>query len=246
MKHATTRGGAGLTDTEADQQLGIIGKRPPPIVRPALAVEVANNLRRMILEGELKAGEKINEKALTEYFGISRTPLREAMKVLAVEGLLDLIPNRGAVISQDTIEDLREGFPVLAALEGVAGELAAQTAGEAEIAEIEAMTRKLRETFQDGDRPHYFQINQAIHNAILAASGNDTLQRTHASLARRIHRARYRANLTRTRWLTALKEHEEIARALRNREAQRLGVLLKQHMMNKLDVLLDEAGNRPE
>lgn len=212
-----------------------------PIGRPALAVEVTDRLRQMILEGALVPGEKIQEKLLTEQFGVSRTPLREALKVLAAEGLLELIPNRGAVISRQTAEELAEIFPVLAALEGLAGEEAARNASDADLAEIAALTVELRRSFDESDRPHYFATNQAIHNRIIAASRNATLGRSHALLAYRAQRARYQANLTPQRWAAAVAEHERIADLLVRREADEAGAQMKQHILNKLKAVLSGA-----
>ncbi|MBE0452977.1 MAG: GntR family transcriptional regulator [Roseovarius sp.] len=207
--------------------------RSEPIGRTALAVEITNRLRQMILEGLLQPGEKINEKALTEQFGVSRTPLREALKVLAAEGLLDLIPHRGAVITRQSEAELAEVFRVLAALEGLAGELATENADDEALDEIEALTRDLRTSFDKSDRPTYFRINQAIHKAILAATGSDTLLRSHELLAFRVQRARYQANLTSARWRAAVEEHEAIAAALRARDANRAGSLMKMHLLSK-------------
>ena len=204
-----------------------------PIGRTALAVEIANRLRQMILEGQLQPGEKINEKALTEQFGVSRTPLREALKVLAAEGLLDLIPHRGAVITRQSEAELSEVFCVLAALEGLAGELATMQADAETVQDIEEMTAALRRTYEEADRPTYFRINQAIHKAILAAAGNVTLLRTHELLAFRVQRARYQANLTPERWRAAVEEHEAIIEALRTRDAERCGKLMKDHLLSK-------------
>ncbi|MFO7758888.1 MAG: GntR family transcriptional regulator [Roseovarius sp.] len=209
------------------------GPAPDPIGRTALAVEITNRLRQMILEGQLQPGEKINEKRLTEQFGVSRTPLREALKVLANEGLLDLIPNRGAVITRQSEAELAEVFRVLAALEGLAGELAAEQADGAALEEIATLTRDLRQSFEKSDRPTYFRINQAIHNAILAAAGNDTLWRSHELLAFRVQRARYQANLTPERWRAAVEEHEAIAAALCARDAARTARLMQDHMIRK-------------
>ena len=186
--------------------------KPDPIGRTALAVEITNRLRQMILEGQLQPGEKINEKALTEQFGVSRTPLREALKVLAAEGLLDLIPHRGAVITRQSEAELAEVFCVL---------------------EIAEMTAALRRTYDEADRPTYFRINQAIHKAILAAAGNETLVRAHELLAFRVQRARYQANLTPERWRAAVEEHEAIIEALRARDAERCGKLMKDHLLRK-------------
>lgn len=206
---------------------------PQPIGRKALAVEISERLRQMILEGQLQPGEKINEKLLTQQFGVSRTPLREALKVLAAEGLLELIPNRGAVITRQSMAELSEVFRVLASLEALAGELAAENAEQAEIDEIHALTMELRTSYREQDRPTYFRINQMIHTKILAAARNDTLSRMHESIAFRVQRARYQANLTAERWANAVAEHEAIAEALRARDAENSGRLLKKHLLRK-------------
>ncbi|SLN20639.1 HTH-type transcriptional repressor CsiR [Roseovarius gaetbuli] len=208
--------------------------KPEPIGRTALAVEITNRLRQMILEGQLEPGGKINEKLLTEQFGVSRTPLREALKVLASEGLLDLIPHRGAVITRQSEAELAEVFRVLAALEGLAGELAAVAASDGDLKAIEAMTQELRRSYEETDRPTYFRINQAIHKSILAAADNETLLRSHELLAYRVQRARYQANLTPDRWRAAVEEHEAIAEALCAREAAKTAERMKDHLLKKL------------
>ena len=218
---------------EHSQEADMTELRPDPIGRTALAVEITNRLRQMILEGQLQPGEKINEKRLTEQFGVSRTPLREALKVLASEGLLDLIPHRGAVITRQSDAEMAEVFHVLAALEGLAGELAAQNASDAALTEIADMTEHLRRSFEQADRPTYFRINQAIHKAILAAAGNETLIKSHEVLAFRVQRARYQANLTPARWRAAVEEHEAIAEALSARKPNRTGRLMKEHLLSK-------------
>jgi DNA-binding GntR family transcriptional regulator len=213
--------------------------------RPALAVELTDRLRRMILEGELKPGEKIPERMLTERFGVSRTPVREAVKVLAAEGLIVLVQNRGAVVSTVTVAEMEEVFPVLAALEAVAGELACRQATDAEIAAIRNLNTAMHAAFDDGDRPSYFEINQQIHAAILAAARNATLANQHQIVARRAARARYQANLTPERWRQALDEHDAILEALEARDARRLGVLMKEHMEHKLRSLAPAIDGAP-
>ena len=208
--------------------------KPDPIGRTALAVEITNRLRQMILEGVMQPGEKINEKALTTQFGVSRTPLREALKVLAAEGLLDLIPHRGAVITRQSEAEVAEVFQGLAALEGLAGDLAAKVASEADLAQITEMTEQLRRSYAETDRPTYFRINQAIHKAILVASGNDTLVKSHELLAHRVQRARYQANLTPERWRAAVEEHEAIAKALSARDTATASRLMQDHLLHKL------------
>ena len=107
--------------------------------RKTLYVEIVDRLRHMIFTGELLDGSRVPEKKLCERFNISRTPLREALKVLATEGLIELLPNRGARISRLVPEDIDEVFPVIAALDALAGELAVKHISDTEITEIKAM-----------------------------------------------------------------------------------------------------------
>jgi DNA-binding GntR family transcriptional regulator len=202
--------------------------------RPALAVELTDRLRSLIMEGELKPGEKVPERLLTERFGVSRTPVREAVKILAAEGLVVLVQNRGAVVSELTVAELEEVFPVLAALEGVVGELACRQATDEEITEIRRLNDEMHRAYENGDRPTYFEINQQIHAAMLASARNPTLTQQHQIVARRASRARYQANLTGERWHEALEEHDAILRALEARDAETLGPLMKAHMEHKL------------
>ena len=207
------------------------------LVRPALSVEISDRMRRMIMEGELEPGAKVPEKALTEHFGVSRTPIREAVKILAHEGLVELVQNRGAIVAPQTADELCELFPVIAALEGAAGELAAANASDGAIAALGAHCRALRAAYEAADRPTYFDINQMIHAGIMQAAGNPTLARHHATLANRVYRARYQANLSKDRWHEATVEHEAIQAALEARDGKRLGELMREHLMHKLQAL---------
>ena len=207
------------------------------LTRPALAVEVADRLRQMIAEGDLEPGGKVPEKALTERFGVSRTPLREALKVLAAEGYVRLVPNRGSVVSELTIEALEEAFPVIAALEGAAGELACDNASDEEIAAIRKTNDAMHAAFEAGDMPAYFDLNQAIHGAILNAARNPMLVGHHRKVAQLVQRARYQANRTPKRWHEALVEHDAIVVALEARDGERLGRLMKEHLEHKLEAL---------
>ncbi|TKT82486.1 GntR family transcriptional regulator [Aquamicrobium sp. LC103] len=204
------------------------------LARPALSVELTDRVRELIMEGELKEGHKVPERYLTERFGVSRTPLREAIKVLAHEGFVVLVPNRGAVVAPQSLDEIEEILPIVGALEGLAGELAAQHASDADIRNISRLTDRLREAFEARDRPTYFQINQSIHAAIIQAAGNPALLRNHATFARRIYRARYQANLSESRWKEATEEHEKIAEALAARDAKGLGELLREHLSHKM------------
>ena len=219
-----------------DMKLEATG-RQETLTRPALAVELVDRLRQMIVDGDLEPGGKVPEKALTERFGVSRTPVREALKVLAAEGYIRLIPNRGSVVAELTIEDLEEAFPIIAALEGAAGELACHNASDAEIAAIRKTNDAMHTAFEAGDMPAYFDLNQRIHGAILSAARNPMLLGHHRKVAQLVQRARYQANRTPKRWHEALVEHDAIVVALEARDGERLGRLMKEHLEHKLEAL---------
>lgn len=198
--------------------------------------ELLAALRDFIVEGNLADGARIPERALCERFNISRTPLREALKVLAAEGLIELLPNRGARVRELNADDLRELFDVMGGLESLAGRLACERITEAEIAEIERMHHEMYHFYLRRDMHGYFRCNQAIHRMIVAAAGNATLAATYASLGGRIRRVRYSANLAkdRDRLGEAMREHEAMLDALRRRSGSELSDIMFQHLRNKL------------
>lgn len=208
-----------------------------PIRRRTLHDELTDRLRLLIVEGELVPGAKVPERALCERFGVSRTPLREALKVLASEGLVDLLHNRGAQVSRLTLEALEEAFPVMGALEALAGELAAARITEAELDRIRQLHAAMVGHHRAGNLKDYFAANQAIHEAILDAARNPTLLALTRGLAGRVRRARYMANMSPRRWAQAVEEHEEILYALGARDGRRLARLLRRHLANKFETV---------
>ncbi|MBD1545582.1 GntR family transcriptional regulator [Roseibium aggregatum] len=205
-----------------------------PIPRRTLHDELVDRLRHMIIEGELAPGEKLSEKDICALFDVSRTPLREAMKVLAKEGLIQLIPNRGATVSKLTMSDLEEAFPIMGALEAVSGELACANITDQEISRMERLHKDMVDCFKARDMSGYFQRNEQIHKLILDAAQNPTLVEMQRSLSGRVRRARYMANMSDERWAQAVAEHEEILKATKERNGPLLGSLLKAHLANKL------------
>ncbi len=209
------------------------------IERKSLHEELADILREMIVDCQLPPGERINEKQLTQQFGVSRTPLREALKVLSNEGLIQLNVNRGAIVAPVTLSDLQEVFPVLAALEGVAGELACEKITDEELQAIRRAHALMEKAYRDGDLNTYFKYNQDIHARILAAADNPTLNTHHRTLYGRVKRARFLANLSDERWKSAMKEHAEILSALDARDGVKLSAILRCHLAGKLSALTE-------
>jgi DNA-binding GntR family transcriptional regulator len=203
-----------------------------------LAQSVADRLRDWIVQGELAPSVRLNERLLCEQLGISRTPLREALKSLASEGLVSLQPNRGAIVTPLTVAGIKEIFQVLGSLESLAGELVCEHASAADIAELRAMHYQMVAHHARRDLAEYFRMNQAIHMRLVEASGNATLAQTYRQLNAHVRRARYMANLSEARWEKAVREHEAMMSALVARDAATLKQLLKEHLGAKMIAVL--------
>jgi DNA-binding GntR family transcriptional regulator len=204
------------------------------IERRPLHEEVVDRLRDRIVQSDLAPGTRLNERVLCEQLGISRTPLREAIKILATEGLVELLPNRGAIVTPLKAANIADTLAVMGSLESLAGELACAKAEEAEIAEIRALHFEMLAHHARGDLAGYFKYNQLIHLKIIEASGNPVLTNTYRQLNANVRRARYMANLSQERWDAAVREHEEILGALASRDAVRLKRLLAEHLAHKV------------
>jgi DNA-binding GntR family transcriptional regulator len=211
---------------------------PPELSARLLHQDATDRLRDMIVQGDLAPGVKLNERVLCERLGVSRTPLREALKTLASEGLVALHPNRGASVTPLTLATVRERFEVMGALEALAGDLACRHATDAQVAEIRALHFQMLAAHARGDLAEYFRHNQSIHFAIVAAGGNATLAATYRHLNANVRRARYMANLARERWDKAVREHEDMLAALAARDGPRLQRLLVEHLGAKMLAVL--------
>jgi DNA-binding GntR family transcriptional regulator len=202
----------------------------PRIPRRTLHDEVLNQLRDMIIEGRLAPGARINEVQIGAALGVSRTPLREAIKTLASEGLVDVVPARGAVVRRFQAADLVQIVEVLKQLEQLGGRLACERASDSTIAGISALHDRMMELYAARNRLEYFKLNQAIHTAIVQASGNAILAETHTMLQSRIKRMRFIGNGSPEKWAGAVAEHEEMIAALKARDGDRLVAVLGQHL----------------
>jgi DNA-binding GntR family transcriptional regulator len=205
------------------------------IKRRSLYDEVADRLRDMIIEGEIAPGSRMNERSLCERLEISRTPLREAYKVLAAEGLLEISLNRGATVARLTIEEVDQTIEVMAALERLAGRLAATRIEEPALINIQLLHERLLAHHASGDLTGYFKCNQAIHLAIMEATHNAILAQQYGMLNARIRRYRYMANLSRERWDQSMREHEAIMAYLNARDPEALAATLSAHLFAKLN-----------
>jgi len=209
------------------------------IPRQVLHQEVAVRLRQRIVEGHLAPGAKLNERELSESLHVSRTPLREAIKMLAAEGLVELLHNRGAVVAQMSQQDVADTFEVIAGLEGQSGALAAQRITDDELAEIRALHYEMLAAYTRRDLPTYYSINAQIHTLINAAARNPVLTQTWRTVNARLQAMRFRSNVDEAKWKRAVKEHERMVELLAQRDSNALRELMAQHLEHKRDAVLE-------
>ncbi|QJP17112.1 GntR family transcriptional regulator [Starkeya sp. ORNL1] len=214
------------------------------IPRRSLHGELAAQLRDMLMRGELKPGDKISEQMLCSRFGVSRTPLREALKVLANEGVLILSPNRGASVARISPSEVDELFPIMGALEMLAGEAACARATPEDVARLEAMHALMVDAYRRTDSATYLKLNRQIHEAFFEIAANNSLTQMYQTLMVRIHAVRFIAQKSSERWREAVEDHEQMMVALRARDTARLGAILKEHLRHKAAMVLESLTDR--
>jgi len=192
--------------------------------------QVADTLRDMIISGEIPAGSRVLERALCERLKVSRTPLREALKLLEAEGLVEISQNKGARIMLFTPNEAMNLFEVLAGLESLAAEIAATRMSDAELEHIADMHERMLGFYRSGEKGPYFELNTAIHDAIMRGSGNPVLVATQAGLMLRAKRGNLMSILDPARWAEAVSEHTAIIEALHARDPERARAVWRDHL----------------
>lgn len=214
------------------------------ISRSTLPEAAAERLRTLIVEGELAPGTKLNERELSERLGVSRTPLREAFRMLAAEGLLVQLPNRGVQVALLSAEDVRDAFEVMAALEGLAGELAVARVTDAEVEGFRALQAEMEAAHAAHDLPAYYRVNREVHDRLNAIAANPVLAGTYRALNARLHALRFRSNLNQAKWDRAVAEHRSMIAALAARDGAALRDLLVRHLRAKQQAVLASMENK--
>lgn len=214
-----------------------------PIERLSLHAEVTNRLRDMIVQGQLAPGERIQEMELAQQMKVSRTPIREALKVLTAEGLVQLMPLRGAVVRQFSAKDARDMLEVIALLEEFAG-LKACKADADRIDAVLRLHEDMLRLYEARDRRAYFERNQQIHHALIALANNDSLALTHDMLSKRMRSLRYSGNSSPENWAAALQDHERMMHALRQRDGQALSRAMGEHIRKTWDRIAPVLSDR--
>jgi len=208
----------------------------PMLAQRALYLDVAERLRQQIFGRELEPGSWIDELKLCAELGISRTPLREALKVLAVEGLVTMKLRRGAYVTEMSERDVREAYQLLALLESDAAARVAEQASTAELAELEALHQVLEQ--QVGQREAFFAANERFHLRLLEIEGNRWRQQIITDLRRVMKLNRHHSLFKQGRLQESLQEHRALLAALLRRDPAATAALLREHFQNGLNAAM--------
>jgi DNA-binding GntR family transcriptional regulator len=187
----------------------------------------------MIMTGKLKEGDKVNEGKLCETMGISKTPMREALRVLSVEGLIRLVPNRGAFVTKPEFEEIAEMFDVMSLLEGFCARRACEKMTPKHFAHLEMLHARLEENFERHDQEEYIRINNQYHSFIQEIAGNRTLNQIVAGLRKKILLYRFQSLNLPTRFADSIREHRDLLEAFRQRDFSRAEALMREHLKNQ-------------
>ena len=195
-----------------------------------LAAQIANQLRRDILQGKLAPGASIKERDNAAEMGVSRTPLREAIRILAKEGLVELRPARSPIVSVPTVKQISDDVEVLLSVEKLSGELACLRATDEDIHHIEQIVRDMDAKFDTADPVETFEADMGFHKAIADASHNEPLAEIHATFLARLWRARYLAHMQRRERVRVIDQHTEIVAALKSRDSEMVRQAIGAHL----------------
>ena len=200
-------------------------------------VQIADMLRNMIMTGKLEEGDKVNESELCQNMGISKTPLREALRVLSVEGLIRLVPNRGAFVTKPTFEEISEMFDVMSLLEGFCALEACKKMKEGEFSHLEKLHAKLEVNFERRDQEEYIRVNNQYHAYVQKIAGNRTLNQIVEGLQKKILLYRFQSLNLPARFECSIQEHRDLLEAFRRRDHARAEILMREHLQSQLQAL---------
>jgi DNA-binding GntR family transcriptional regulator len=209
------------------------------ISNQTLHEQVAVLIQEMIHSGELRRGQKINEILLSESMGVSRTPIREALRLLNSQGVVDLVPHKGAFVSQFSIKEIDDMFQVMAVLEGMCAELAAAKINDAGLKKLESLQKELERHYKAKDHKSYVQTNNKIHALIQDISGNDSINGVIKGLRQKILLFRYKQLYEPERFKKSIQEHRDLFKALQEKNPKKAKNVMKRHLLAQSKALVN-------
>jgi len=199
--------------------------------------DVAEQIREIILKGDLALGQKIDEKKLAQSMGVSRTPVRESLRILHSEGLVHLVPRKGAFVSKLSIEEIKDMFEVMAVLEGMCARLAVERMRKMDLKRIESLHRPLETHYLERNHEAYLKSNTVLHAFIQKQAGNKALNDVINGLRRKILLYRHKQLYWADRFDESMREHRAILRAFRKGDPTLAETAMKQHLLRQSSAL---------
>ncbi|MEM1385841.1 MAG: GntR family transcriptional regulator [Pseudomonadota bacterium] len=207
-----------------------LSMKDTPLTAQASAERVADLLRERIVKGELAPGSRLVERKLSAELEVSRTPVREALKLLRADGLVEISMHRGAQIVSYTAEEAEELFELIAVLESLAAERLARRMHPDVMERLEDLHVQMLRQYEARDASAYFDTNTEIHDTIVTSSGNAVLLESHRRVMVRAQRGRFLAIMDSARWQQAVDEHEAVMEAFRHRDATAAARVWREHL----------------
>ena len=205
----------------------------PKIVLKTAHQEVVESISKIIQKGELQRGEKINEMKLCDLLGVSRTPIREALRTLNTQGLIDLVPHKGAFVSQFNAEEISDMFDVMSVLEGMCARLATPKMSDADFEKIEALHQNLEDHYFAKDHKEYLETNHEYHSFIQEIAGNKTLNEVVNGIRQKILLYRHKQLYEPKRFDHSIQEHRDLMEAFRKRDEKKAEKLMQRHLVKQ-------------
>jgi DNA-binding GntR family transcriptional regulator len=209
-----------------------------------LATQVADEIRRLIRANRLVSGQRLFEQRLCEKLGVSRTPLREALRILSTEGLVTISPHKGARVAETSIEDIFHMFEAMSLLEGSCARLAAERLTKPDLERLEGLHEQLEISHRNGDPESYMSWNRKFHEFIQEEAGNPVLGKIVSGLRDVILLHRYRQLYRPGRFDESLEEHRRLIEAFRDRDSQRAERLMQVHLTKQGQALVTYYGEQ--
>jgi DNA-binding GntR family transcriptional regulator len=203
-------------------------------------------VERMILDGELEMGARVNELALAARLGISRGPVREACRALAQAGLLETRVNRGFFVRRLAHKQVIDLYDLRAGLMRLAGELAARRVTEAQLAQLQSLVEAMDEAHAAGDAARFRELNSAFHGALVEAADNGRLQQVYLGLAKELRLYRQRGLVSEGAMGASNREHRAIVSAIAARDVARAAAAMENHILQGKMRFLSAAGGEIE
>ena len=200
--------------------------------------QILPHLRRDIVENRWKSGERLSEPLLCRQFGVSRTPLRQALKTLEAEGLVRLVPHVGAVVTDPGATEIGETMEILIGLEQLAAVRVAQSRPPKVLQEIRRIFRDMKQAARRGDASRYYELNNDFHLSIVRGTGNRSLVDLHEKIMWHVHRERHRANVVGPVTVESAESHDGIVHAILEHRAEAAGRAMRQHLENVSRLML--------